>query len=108
MEPQKDTLWHMECCSETAGKSVVLQLRDGTFAFQPAGAQVDNTHQSYGPQLQAPRCVIIFRKVLEGVYKQKCSKSLNGKWQTYEQLQREIVSDNVTTTKFVFFFVFSV
>ena len=108
MEPHHDTLWYMKCCSEkNPKKSVVLQLRDGIFAFQPAGAQVNNTHQSYGPQLQAPRCVIIFRKVLEGVYRHKHSQSLNEQyreqrkqWYTYEELQQEIVS-NSTKTRYI-------
>jgi hypothetical protein len=108
MKPHLDVLWYMECCSaKNSTKSVVLQLRDGTFAFQLAGAQVSNTHQSYGPQLQAPRYVIIFRKVLEDVYlHNKHSQSLNKQhresWYTYEELQQEIVGNN-TTTKYVFF-----
>ena len=96
-----DGEWLMECQSDVdPQQSIILPLHDGIFAYQPKGAQEKTKHRSYGPQLHAPRCVIIFRKVLETVYK-KCNpsaeslncryKKQNMEWHTCQQLQDIII-----------------
>ena len=83
INPQLDnSSWFMECRSDKdPTQSVVLPLCNGTFAYQPCGAQKVASHKSYGPQLSAPRCVIIFRKVLRGLYKQNTSvESINNRY----------------------------